>query len=292
MSNIENRNREPSMRSSSVTWEYLPIEIVCEMTTKLGFHATEVMRKHMIRAKTKELLKQFSELSSSRLGLEICALNNIDGQTFDPFGGRRAYTSTLQNLKEAVDMADGLGVKDVFVWEGIRPKIPKSGARKKNDKTLLDTVTRLFREAINYSAPKKIGFITEPHPFTLGMDLDFLIKLCDSLDRNYFGVLYDCCHFGVGKPNDYIEPIRALGKRIKHIHFSDSDQKSSELHFPPGMGRLDLNAIVSAFKEIDYQGTITLDLYGYPMPEEGSKIGILALKDIMLKLGLTNRNRD
>ena len=121
---------------------------------------------------------------------------------------------------------------------------------------------------------------------TLGIDLDFMIKLCDSLDSKYFGVTYDCCHFAIGLPDGYIDAILKLGKRIKHLHFSDSDKKSSELHFPPGKGCLDLPGIVKALKQVNFKGTAMLDVWLYPMPEEGSRIGIPYLHKVMKNLGI------
>jgi sugar phosphate isomerase/epimerase len=273
--------RHPVLRSSSITFQSMQLELVSQCTAALGFGAMEVWIGHLAACKTPELLRQYAEYSSSKLGLKICAVNGIHGD-FRPFDGKEGFDTTLRNIKQVVDTAEALSVRDVFVYEGIRPK----GMDESRDPELLKTLTQLFKEAIAYSAPKGIGFLTEPHPFTLGMDMNFLIKLCDSLDPRFFGVLYDCCHFGVGKPTDYVEPIRILDKRIRHIHFSDSDQKSSELHFPPGKGKLDLEAIVSAYKEIGYKGTITLDLYGYPMPEYGSRLGITKLTEVMNELGL------
>jgi sugar phosphate isomerase/epimerase len=118
------------------------------------------------------------------------------------------------------------------------------------------------------------------------MDLDFLIELCDRLDPEWFGVTYDCCHFGVGKPNDYIDAIARLGNRIKHVHFSDSDQKSSELHFAIGKGTLKLDEITSALKAIHFQGTMMLDLWLYPLPEAGTKLSLPYVIKVMKVLGL------
>jgi sugar phosphate isomerase/epimerase len=118
------------------------------------------------------------------------------------------------------------------------------------------------------------------------MDLDFLTKLCDSLDPMSFGVLYDSCHFGVGKPAGYIEAIRVLGKRIKYVHLSDSDLRTSELHYPLGKGNLDIDGLVDAFLEIGFSGQISLDTFGYPMPEEAARIGIPVLKKVLGRLGL------
>jgi sugar phosphate isomerase/epimerase len=70
----------------------------------------------------------------------------------------------------------------------------------------------------------------------------------------------------VGQSKDYVGAIHRLGQRIRHIHYSDSDQLTSELHYSPNTGCLDLQAILKAFKTIHYDGTLTLDLYGNPTP--------------------------
>jgi sugar phosphate isomerase/epimerase len=129
----------------------------------------------------------------------------------------------------------------------------------------------MFQSVVRFAKPHNARFLVEPHPFTVGMNDQFLIKLCDALDPAHFGVLYDCCHYGVGQPHDYVGAIQRLGRRIRHIHFSDSDQVTSELHYAPGKGKMDLPAVLKAFKDIGYDGTLTLDLYGNPTPVYSSR---------------------
>ncbi len=124
----------------------------------------------------------------------------------------------------------------------------------------------MFQSVVKFAMAHSARFLVEPHPFTVGMNDQFLIKLCDALDPAHFGVLYDCCHYGVGQPRDYAGAIHRLGRRIRHIHYSDSDQVTSELHYAPGTGKMDMSAILRAFKAIGYEGTLTLDLYGNPTP--------------------------
>jgi len=245
-----------------------------------GYDGFEVWKPQIAKCKTPELLEQFVDYTK-RIGLQVCALNDVDAEDFRPFDPANGLERTVQFIKEGVQLAGALGVKDVMLWEGVRPR----GSNQSTDE-LLKVMIRLYKEAIAYSSKSGTTLLVEPHPFSLGMDLDYLVRLCDALDQRYFGVLYDCCHFGVGKPKGYIEAIRVLGKRIKYIHFSDSDQRTSELHYPPGKGKLDIDGIVDAFVEIGYSGQISLDTWGYPLPEETSRIGIPVLKKTIRKLGL------
>ena len=111
---------------------------------------------------------------------------------------------------------------------------------------ILDDTVQLLQQASGYAAERNIDVLIEVHPFTLGINLDFAVLLCDRIDMPNFGIAYDSCHFAVGLPDGYVDAIRALDHRIKHVHFSDSDKRSSELHFPPGRGCLDMDAIVQA----------------------------------------------
>ena len=57
-----------------------------------------------------------------------------------------------------------------------------------------------------------------------------------------------------GPPEGHIGAIGKLGPRLHHVHFSDSGVVSSELHYAPGTGCLDLDGIVAALKRIGFAG--------------------------------------
>jgi len=270
----------PLIRAGGISFKDYPLEEAIHRMKSVGYDGWEVFTPQLAKVKTPELLEQFVEYTK-RVGLPVCAVNDNDSDQFTPFDPNGGFERTLQLMKGGVRLADALHVKDVMYWEGVRPR-----CSNQSEEELLKVMIRLYKEAIGYSSKFGVGFLVEPHPFSLGMDLDYLTKLCDSLDPKYFGILYDSCHFGVGKPKGYIESIRHLGKRIKYIHFADSDLRTSELHYPLGRGKLDIDGIVDAFAEIDYTGQISLDTWGYPLPEETSRIGIPVLKKAMKKLGL------
>jgi sugar phosphate isomerase/epimerase len=271
------------LRGNSITFHQYPVEEACQRLAASGCNGVEMWKDHLKGFKTPALLGHFREYAES-LGLEVWGLNVVGADYFQPFGSQNAYDRTLDGLKADVDYALDFGVKEVMVWEGIRPKdqvIP--------DAELLETLVNLLGAAIEYARPKGVRFLAEPHPFTLGMDLTFTKQLCDRLDPAHFGILFDFCHFGVGKPTGYVDAIRVLGTRIQHLHYSDSDCRSSELHFPPGKGKLDLAAMNRALRDVGFAGTSTLDMYSYPLPEQGYKWGLPRYREALDEIGLATR---
>jgi sugar phosphate isomerase/epimerase len=227
-----------------------------------GFDSLEMWKHHLTRCRTAELRRHFAEYAKS-IGISMGGFNAVGEEYFQPFGSDRELEQTLQELKADTDFALSLGTRDVLIWEG---RAPQGSTEKDWLEALLPRAIQLMKAAITYGKSLGARYLVEPHPYTVGMSDCFLTRLCDALDPDSFGVTFDFCHYGVGRPADYIEAIGKLEHRIRHIHYSDSDQQSSELHFPPGLGRLNLQGMLQAFKDIRYNGTITLDLYGYPMP--------------------------
>ena len=270
------------MIGSSITLEDYTLEENVRIFRDHGFDRVEMWKYQIRRCKTDELRQKFAAYAQG-MGIAMGGLNAVDEEYYEPFGTDGQFQSTLDGLKGDVDIALSLGTRDVLVWEG---RAPEGTTESERLDRCLPRLIELFQEAIAYAAPKGVRFLVEPHPFTVGMSDRFLSRLCDTLGLDHFGVTFDFCHYGVGRPQDYVKAVHALGPRIRHIHFSDSDQKSSELHFPPGQGRMDIQALLKAFKEIHYDGTMALDLYAYPIPVQAFPQAVKRLREALDFLGL------
>lgn len=264
---------------NSITFQDYSAEEACQRLAAAGCNAVEMWPPHLAGCRTPRLLQQFRDFAAE-LGLELWGFNAVGADYFQPFDSQESFNRTLAGLKADVDYALELGVKDVMVWEGVRPQDSDMV-----DADLLAVLVDLFRGAIDYAAPKGIKFTAEPHPFTLGMDNAFMKQLCDQLDRGHFGILFDFCHYGVGQPDNYVGAVYDLGSRIEHLHYSDTDGVTSELHYPPGKGMLDLKAMNQALIEIGFAGTSTLDMYGYPMPQQGYIWGLPIYREALIAIG-------
>ena len=258
----------------------LPVEDALERLRELGYEGVEVVESAIRDCRTDALKRLFAERVKA-LGLTLVRYNTADAEYFTRLADREDWPRIARGLQRDIDTTAALGIQQLLTWEG-RP--PPEATRDDIHGWVLDATTRLFEDAIDYARAKGVRLSVEVHPFTMGIDVEFMVKLCDRLDPEYFGVTYDCCHFGVGLPDAYVEAIHTLGGRIQHLHFSDSDQCSSELHFAPGTGCLDLQGIVRALGDVRFQGTCMLDLWLYPFPVEGSRSGVPYLRRVMVEL--------
>lgn len=252
-----------------------PLDRAIRTLPEFGYQGVELWAPQIAICKTDLLRRQLADFVQS-LGLTLTGVNAADADYFSALSAPTDVEAILAGLKRDIDLVHTLGADYLLTWEGRKPAGATAGERFG---WVLDTTVELFRTAVTYAQSKEVQLLIEVHPYTLGIDLDFLTRLCDRVDSDAFGVTYDCCHFGVGLPDSYIDAIYRLDHRIKHLHFSDSDKQSSELHFAPGTGVLDLDGMITALKAIHFQGPVMLDLWLYPFPEEGSRTGVAYLQD-------------
>ncbi|MEX2172099.1 MAG: sugar phosphate isomerase/epimerase family protein [Pirellulales bacterium] len=267
-----------------MVFRQLPLEMALAKTVDAGFDALELWPPQIAECRTPALRRQLAKHICS-LGATPLRLNCADCDYFQALRSAADVATALEGLKADIDMAVDLGMTQLLTWEG---RQLESYAAHDLDGWVLDLTCDLFREALRYASARGVELTVEVHPFTLGINVDWLARLFDHLDAPNFSVTYDCCHFGIGLPDGYVHAIDRLSHRIGHVHFSDSDKHSSELHFAPGTGCLDLDGIVDALERNGYRGTMMLDLWLYPLPEEGTRIGVPYVRNVMRRLRLAD----
>ena len=259
-----------------------PLEAALRQMVALGYDALELWPPQIAACRTDELRRQLADHCAG-LGLPLVRLNAAGADYFGPWESPASAAGFLAGLQRDIDAAAALGMREVLTWEG---RAPAGATPEAIYGWVLDQSVALFQAATAYARARGVRLSVEVHPFTLGIDLRWLHLLFDRVGAEDFGATYDCCHFGVGQPQTYVQAVTALGARLHHVHFCDSDQTSSELPFPPGRGQLNLPAIVAAVGDIRYQGSMMLELWLYPRPEEGSRIGVPYVREVMRTLNL------
>lgn len=177
-----------------------------------------------------------------------------------------APRETLAAFHSAIDFAADLDLGILIThdpWAAIN--------RGRSPSVCLRANVRFFREVADLAAAANLAVIFEPHPDTLSMNNDWAIEWIDGIERPNVGLLFDCCHYGVGQPDSYLRAVSTLGHRIRHLHWSDGDCETYALHLPLGDGTIDLDGLRRELVEIEFRGSITNDLFNYPMLESGAR---------------------
>ncbi len=239
------------------------LETAAALTAQLGFEGMEIHASQlgpgMPGVPVFEGHAAAAGELTRRAGLFVSTLNVVDDPSFDPHGGPEAMERTIDGLADHLRWAEAMGAPRVLIFEG----------RVEDPDDVDDACDRIARvieaagERSGLSDPVPVSI--ELHPFTFALRHRALGRLGRALLGVGAGICFDFCHFGVALGADLLDEIddEALAA-IDHIHYSDTDTVTSELHFPPGDGVLDLEAIGRrvAGKPI----AASWDLFGWPAP--------------------------
>jgi sugar phosphate isomerase/epimerase len=253
------------------------IESICQRIKAAGFDSIEVSRPPFFeKLVTTGVRKRFQEYVN-QMGLNLYGFDCwVD---VNPYS---AFKETIDGFKAAVEFAVDLDLRMIISHD---PWMSVNGDRAASE--CLKVNIELFQQVADLAAAKRLKLIFEPHPDTLSMNNNWAVDFIDGLNRPNVGILFDCCHYGVGQPDGYLDSIGRLGARIQHIHFSDGDRRTYALHLPLGDGGLDLKGIVHAFKKLQYRGTLTNDMYNYPLLDNGAKRNAALIRHVETELELS-----
>jgi sugar phosphate isomerase/epimerase len=130
----------------------------------------------------------------------------------------------------------------------------------KRRKIVLDNLVKSLREIISQAKKYKVDIMLENVPLSNGIhSIDEFKYIIDNVDMLF--VHLDIPHaFTSGGMASVIDYIITFRDKIIHIHWHDNHGQKDE-HIPIGDGFIDHQEAVRALKEIDYNRTITLEVF-------------------------------
>lgn len=87
--------------------------------------------------------------------------------------------------------------------------------------------------------------------------------LCEEVAHSRIGVLIDTFHANIEEKN-VAAAVRCAGQRLKHLHVSENDRGLV------GSGHVDFPGVVATLREIDYDGYLMIEGFGYSAAEQSS----------------------
>jgi D-psicose/D-tagatose/L-ribulose 3-epimerase len=91
--------------------------------------------------------------------------------------------------------------------------------------------------------------------------------LCDAIGHPRIGILLDTFHANIEEKN-IPQACRLLGPRLLHVHACENDRGI------PGSGHIDFSGIAKALGEIGYRGYLTIESFGFNLPEMAAAAAI------------------
>lgn len=248
---------------SSIALPRLDLEAAAAELRALGFEAIEAhiaqLGAGVVDAPVFEAHGYSAGEAIRAAGLVPSALNVVGDASFDPHGGHDAFEATVAGLSRHLRLADAIGAPVVLVWEG---RLGDRGAIP----TAIDAVAAAIEQARDRSGlanPPEVG--VELHPFTFALALDCVAELAVALRGVEAGICLDSCHFAVARGLDFVDRLDdEVVAAVNHVHLADSDGVTSELHFPPGAGGVDLDRLVGRLAGRSV--ALSWDLFGWTAP--------------------------
>ena len=127
-------------------------------------------------------------------------------------------------------------------------------------KILLDNLVKSLREIVRYAEKSKVHVMLENVPLSNGIhDVVEFKYIIDNVASLF--VHLDIPHaFTSGGMKSVLNYINTFGDKIIHIHWHDNHGTKDE-HLPIGEGLVDHEKAVRALKDINYDRTITLEVF-------------------------------
>ena len=111
----------------------------------------------------------------------------------------------------------------------------------------------------------KIALELEPFQLSLVNDVDSMVRFIDDVGHPAFAANIDVSHLCLSKVAP--EELRRLAGKATHVHISDCDGR---VHgdLPPGRGVVDFPPYLREIRDLEIDGTISIELEYAPHPDE------------------------
>jgi D-psicose/D-tagatose/L-ribulose 3-epimerase len=166
----------------------------------------------------------------------------------------------LDHLKWLADCTAALG-GDVFAGPVYHPLGEFSGRGPTADE--VRWCAEVHKDAARYAATLRVALAVEPlnrfECYFLNT-VEQAVALCEAVDEPNYGYLFDTFHTNI-EENDVPSLIAPTAKWIMHVHISENNRGV------PGAGHIQFQPIFSALKAAGYDGWMTIEAFGSPLPD-------------------------
>ncbi|HVN19755.1 MAG TPA: sugar phosphate isomerase/epimerase family protein [Dongiaceae bacterium] len=198
------------------------------------------------------------ELDANELACRVCVILPPGLSPID--GDESIRQRTRQHLADCVKLTADLG-SDLMAGPVYAPVGYLPGRRRTDNEW--KWAVECFQSLAPVLEQNSIHLGLEPlnrfETYFLNTAAD-AVSLCNEINHPRIGVLLDTFHTNIEEKN-VADAFRLAGSRLKHIHACENDRGI------PGTGHVDFPGIAAALREMNYDGWITIESFGYTHKE-------------------------
>lgn len=224
-------------------WDDEAVLYAIKKAGETGFDLIELLLPHTMDIDAKEVKKQLKKYNMEAL----CGLN-LSPETHIPSHPKNATIL----IKKAIDKVTELGLKHLggVLHSGI-------GAFSGHlcTETEKNTICEVWSDIAEYASKQEITIGVEPvnrYESYICNTAENVLELLNKVNAPNMYLHLDTFHMNIEEDNFY-EPITKAGKRLKHIHMTESNRGML------GQGNVHWNDLFRALKEIRYEGNLVLE---------------------------------
>lgn len=254
-----------------------------EILADLGYEGIEIMADipHAYPPDLKKKDIAAIQATLHRCRMQVSNINAFmlwaEGDTWHPSwieADPQQRERRISHTRRCIELAAQLGVATIST----EPGGPLDGMA-------VETGQRIFRqglEAIQALAKEKgVRVLIEPEPGLLIETSSQFLDFIDGLDQEVFGLNFDIGHFFCVH-EDPAALVPQLRKHTRHYHLEDIGADRVHHHLLPGMGAINLAAVLQAINTTDYHGFVTIELYPYEdNPVETARQALAYVKELL-----------
>ena len=237
--------------------ESVPNEIV--RFHRLGFDYVEIGIEEPMGT-PQILMRQKDEIMNSLSANGMFALGHTAYWVNFGSSHEKARRGWIEEAKDMIHVASELNIR--LLNFHFNARLGRVGATEESRKVFLRNFVSSMKELTQFAETEKLALMLENVPPAGGRPLesiDCFSEVMKALPSLLFHL--DVAHaFIENRIKGVREYIDAFGDRLVHVHMHDNHGKEDE-HLPLGMGKIDFRKVARFLKEINYDKTITFEVF-------------------------------
>ena len=237
--------------------ESVPDEII--RFHQLGFDYVEIGIEEP-KATPRILMRQKDEVLSLLSANEMFAIGHTAYWVGFGSSHEKVRLGWIEEAKDMIQVASELKIGLLnFHFYG---RLGRVGAAQESRDNFLRNFTDAMQELTQFAATKKVDLMLENGPPENRSTLESIESFSHVMKgvpalRFHLDVAHAFIENRMKGVRDYID---AFGDRLAHVHAHDNHGKWDE-HLPLGRGKIDFRKVVRFLKEIDYDRTVTFEVF-------------------------------